>query len=119
MSASTTQFSACALAAASAPPTQGGQTISQTGGMPARGQEHRRHGDDQQLLDDARLGEPEVGVHGVAATTARRPGSGRRRSRWDTGTLTGNLARMWWDAFWRTFYSLSMLAGGMPAAASG
>ena len=63
------------------------------------GEEHRRHRDDQQLLDDAGLGEAEVGAHGVAGTGAAPaapalgPAPGELAAGldpgWDTGTLTG------------------------------
>ena len=101
MSASITQFSACALAAAVRPADERGERSARTDGMPALGEEHRRHRDDEQLLDDAGLGEAEVGPHGAGNRCSAAPRRHRGRppgdarwpasmpAGWDTGTLTG------------------------------
>ena len=63
-------MSALALPAASVPPTSVAMT-SQTDGNPPCGEQHRRHGGDQQQLDDPRLGERHVRRDLRPARTAR------------------------------------------------
>ena len=119
MSASTTQLSACALAAAIAPPTQRGHDQPRAAGCPRCGEEHGRHGDHQQLLDDPGLGERRGRRARCRAPAAsRRAGAGRRAPR---RSRRGTRARSPATSSWRDpvsvatrsgFYGLSILAGG-------
>ena len=59
---------------------------------PAVREEHRGHGDDEQLLDDAGLGETEVGGHRGARTPQARP-DGRHRDRKGRGPGRGQSHR--------------------------
>ena len=64
---------AFAAPAASVPPTSVQKTSQSSGRHSARGQDHRRHGRDQQQLDDARLGQRDVGADAVAQAGRGRP----------------------------------------------
>ena len=77
-----------------------------------RGQDHRRHGRDQQQLDDARLREGDVGAHDLAAARVRVVGDGQGQAARLHHRLAGLLAPVAWVPAGRA-------VGGGPGRSAG